>query len=321
MNGFGNGAGDWLIVVRAMHFAASAMTAGIVLFRIAVAGPALRPAPPTAHLVESKTLRLAWISLAGSAVSGVAWLLLQAPVMSGFSFSEAMTAEIIGTVLTETQFGLLSEIRFVLAMMVAVCLAYDQHPTARWLGLASSLCLVAAIAATGHAGATEGAAGVVHLASDVLHLVASAAWIGGILALILLIAATRRSSPDAWPSLVRDATERFSTLAILSVSALLVTGIVNGVILVGSFHALLVTKYGQLLMFKLALFAAMLGFAAVNRFWLTPGLAGSPNGARELNAVRRLSRNCKFEIALGLVIFAIVGALGTIHPAIHLVPL
>jgi copper resistance protein D len=321
MNGFGNGAGDWLIVVRAIHFVASAMIAGVLLFRIAVAGPVLRAAPTAVRVVEAKTLRLAWISLAGAALSGVAWLLLQAPVMSGFSFSEAMTAEIIGTVLTETQFGLVSEVRLVLAMMVAACLAYDQHPTARWLGLVSSLCLVAAIAATGHAGATEGNAGLAHLAADALHLIASAAWIGGVVSLTLLIAAVRRSDPDAWPSLVGHAAQRFSALGMLSVTALLVTGMVNSVILVGSFHALLVTRYGQLLLLKLALFAAMLGFAAANKFWLTPGLAGSPDGASAPDAVRWLTRNCNFEIALGLVIFAIVGVLGTIHPAIHLVPL
>jgi copper resistance protein D len=292
MNGFGYGAGDWLIVVRAIHFAASAMVAGVLLFRIAVAGPALRPAPPTAQLVEGKTRRFAWISLGIATASGVAWILLQAPAMSGLSFREAMTADVVGTVVTE-----------------------------RWLGLASSLGLIAAIAATGHAGATEGAAGLVHLAADAIHLVASAAWIGGVLALVLLITATRRTVPHAWPSLVRDATERFSILAILSVSALLVTGIVSGVILVGSFHALLVTRYGQLLMLKIALFAVMLGFAAVNRFWLTPRLASLVDGARELDAVRGLTRNCNIEIALGLAIFAIVGALGTRHPAIHLVPL
>src|SRR3979490_3363164 len=98
MNGFGHGVGDWLVVVRAIHFAASAMIAGVLLFRIAVAVPASRSAPSTAQLIETKTLRVAWISLGISAGSGVAWILLQAPAMSGLSFSEAMTADVIGTV-------------------------------------------------------------------------------------------------------------------------------------------------------------------------------------------------------------------------------
>jgi putative copper resistance protein D len=74
-------------------------------------------------------------------------------------------------------------------------------------------------------------------------------------------------------------------------------------------------------MLKIALFAVMLAFAVVNKFRLTPRLAGQPDRSGELDAVRKLGRNCHIEIALGLAIFAIVGALGTIHPAIHLVPL
>src|SRR5258708_10818671 len=321
MNGLGNSLDDGLTVSRAIHFAATAMGAGVLLFRIVVAAPALRLAPPAAHIVGTQTLRVAWIGLVISGASGVAWVLLQAPAMSGLSLGEAMTADVIGTVLTETQFGLVSEIRFALAMIVAACLAYDGDPTARGLGLASSLCLVAAIAATGHAGATAGVAGLVHLAADATHLVASAAWIGGVVSLTLLITVTRRTKPQAWASLIRDATGRFSNLGILSVSALLATGIVNGLFLVGSLHALAVTKYGQLLMLKIALFAVMLIFAAANRFWLTPRLADMPDSTRGLDAVRKLTCNCLVEIALGLAIFAIVGALGTMHPAIHLVPL
>ena len=134
----------------------------------------------------------------------------------------------------------------------------------------------------------------------------------------LMLAATRRHNPVAWPSLVRTATDRFSNLAVVSVIALLATGIVNGVILVGSFRALLVTEYGRLLLLKIALFAVMLGLAAVNKFRLTPRLGARPDRVEELDAVRRLARNCHIELALGLATFAIVGWLGTLHPAIHL---
>ena len=131
--------------------------------------------------------------------------------------------------------------------------------------------------------------------------------------LALLLAAVRRHSGA---SLARGATERFSTLGIVGVATLTVTGIINGWILVGSFSALLVTEYGQVLMLKLVVFAAMLVFAAVNRFVLTPRLAVSLGNDRE--ALRKLMRNSVIEIALGLSIFAIVGVLGTLHPAIHL---
>ena len=104
----------------------------------------------------------------------------------------------------------------------------------------------------------------------------------------------------------------------VSVATLILSGFVNAWILVGSFRGLVVTGYGQLLMLKLAAFAVMLAFAAFNRFVLTPRLALSSDHARQ-DALRALSRNTLIEIALGLSIFAIVGVLGTLHPAAHLV--
>jgi putative copper resistance protein D len=122
----------------------------------------------------------------------------------------------------------------------------------------------------------------------------------------------------AWGSLARDAAQRFSTLGLVSVGTLLLTGIINAWILVGSIHALIVTGYGQLLMLKLVVFAIMLVLAATNRFWLTPRLVSWSENEPQLEALHQLARNSIAEIALGLTIFAIVGVLGTLHPAIHL---
>ena len=105
----------------------------------------------------------------------------------------------------------------------------------------------------------------------------------------------------------------------LSVAILVLSGIVNAWILVGSFRGLFVTEYGQLLILKLVIFALMLAFAAVNRFWLTQRLALRSGNTEQPEALRQLARNGTIEIALGLAIFAVVGVLGTQHPAIHLV--
>ena len=81
---------------------------------------------------------------------------------------------------------------------------------------------------------------------------------------------------------------------------------------------LIATEYGWLLMLKIFLFMIMLAFATINRFWLTPDLALPPDNEALLKAVRRLTRNSGIEIAFGLAIFAIVGVLGTVHPAVHI---
>ena len=306
-------AGEWpLIGVRAIHLAATAITAGTLVFRTVVTTPALLAEQTIAKGLRMQSRRVAWIALAVTFLSGVIWLLLQAVSMSGLPFGEAMTSQVLLTVLNQTQFGGVTEIRLLLAIIVAACLAYHRYPPADWPALAAALGLTAAIAWTGHAGSTLGELGKLHLAADALHLVAAASWIGGLVPLALLLAAVRR---HAGASLARDATRRFSMLGIVCVATLMATGIVNTWILVGSFHALLAAEYGKILMLKLVVFAVMLVFAAVNRFRLTPQLAVS--SATERDALRRLTRNSTIEIALGFVIFAIVGLLGTLHPAIH----
>jgi putative copper resistance protein D len=317
MEWFGSGALFPLMVIRAIHFAATATAAGALIFRAVVAEPALRSTPAAMTVIRSRIVLTASIGLAIAAASGLIWLQLQAASMSGLPLGEAATSDVLSTVLNETQFGRVSKIRFGLAIILAACLAYDRLALSRWVGLASALGLTAAIAWTGHAGSTLGEMGDVHLTADVLHLFAAAAWVGGLVSLAALLAVARRNHVLAWASLARDAAQRFSTLGMFSVGTLLVSGIVNAWILVGSFHALLITEYGQLLMLKLVVFAVMLVFAAVNRFWLTPQLALSSEDAARLGALCQLTRNSVAEIALGFTIFAIVGVLGMQHPAIH----
>jgi len=317
MNWLGAGVDGPLVVVRGVHFAATAVMTGTLIFREVVAEAASCSAKSAALMVRKQTLRVAWIFLAVAAASGMIWLLLVAASMSGLSFGESMTSDVLSTVVNETQFGRVSEIRLVLAVIIAGGLAYDRFPLARGLALAMSLGLTAALAWTGHAGSTAGAMGILHLTADTLHLVAAAIWTGGLVSLVLLLSVSRNDQTDAGVSFARDATQRFSTMGVAIVVVVLATGIINGWILVGSLQALIVTDYGRLLMLKAALFGVMLLMAAVNRFWLTPRLALPSGSEPQFKVVRRLACNSMIEIVLASMIFAIVGMLGTLHPAVH----
>jgi putative copper resistance protein D len=317
MSWFGAEIDGPMIVTRTIHFAASAITAGVLIFGTLVAEPALRSAPAARAIVMAQILRVAWVSLAVTVASGVIWVLLQAEAMSELPLREAMSGDILSTVLTETQFGMVSEFRLVLAIVLAACLFLNRLRLTHSLALISGLGLVAGIAWTGHAGSGADDWSNLHLTADVLHLVAAAAWLGGLVPLTLLLSQALRNEADPWASLASQAARRFSMLGIVSVGTITATGIVNGWILVGSFKALVVTEYGRLLMLKISLFAVMLVYAAINRFWLTPDLALPSDNEARLKAMRRLTRNSGIEIALGLIILAIVGMLGTLHPAAH----
>src|SRR5260221_377976 len=147
-------------------------------------------ARPAAIAVRTQTLRVAWVFLTIAAASGMIWLLLVATSMSGLSLGESMTSDVLSTVVNETQFGRVSEIRLVLAVIIAGGLAYDRFPLARGLALAMSLGLTAALAWTGHAGSTAGGMGNFHLTGDDLHLLDAAIWIGGLVSLLLLFFAS-----------------------------------------------------------------------------------------------------------------------------------
>jgi putative copper resistance protein D len=315
---FGAADNGAMIATRAIHFAATATVTGMLLFRAAVANPALRSQQAAAKPFRTQAQRGAWIALAVAVTSGVLWLLLQALSMSGLPLREAVTPEVLTSVLNDTQFGQVSEVRAGLAIVLAACLAYDRFPLAGWLALAAALGLAAAIAWTGHAASTPGAEGNLHLAAAALHVLAASAWIGSLVSLVLLLAVISKLAPSPGAVLVQDIASRFAALGMLSVAILVLSGIVNAWILIGSFRALFVTEYGQILILKLVIFAFMLAFAAVNLFRLTPRLAVSGGSRGQSEALRQLTRNSAIEIALGLAIFAVVGVLGTQHPAIHL---
>jgi putative copper resistance protein D len=306
-----------LIIVRAVHFAATAQTAGALVFLMLVAAPAARAAGVTVS--ATPYLRIAWAALGLVLLSGAAWVVLEIAAMSGLPLDEAIAEGMVPVVLTRTNFGLVSCARGAVAVLLGVTLATAQSGVVRWLAFVCAALLLGSLAWTGHAVGTVGELALPHLVGDTLHSLAAGAWVGGLVPLAVLLITARRHQGPAWAKVAYVAARRFSALGLVSVATLIVTGLLNAWILVGSFPALVVTEHGRLLQIKLGLFALMLGLAAVNRLHWTPRLtqAPDPSGAY---ALRQLTRNSVVEAALGLGLFVIVGALGTVHPAIHLVP-
>jgi copper resistance protein D len=316
---------DPLIWVRAIHFGATMMVTGGVLFLAFIAEPALRAVDGTrvAALIRLRLAATAWLGLALTVLSGAAWLVLQSEQMSELSLSEVFSQGIVWTVLSETDFGHAWMGRFVLAGILAALLPWlgpsprtRSHRT-RAAAVGISAGLVGALAWAGHAAAGSGIEGAVHLAADILHLVAAAAWGGALVPLALLLGATRCDPVETSVVIAREAVLRFSPLGIASVGTLVVTGAVNTWVLAGSVPALVGTDYGQLLVVKVALFLVMLSFGATNRLWLTPRLVHAPSAAAVVQAQRQIERNSLIEAALATIIIVIVGLLGTLPPGLQ----
>ncbi len=314
-----------LTVVRALHFASLFALAGSLAFMALVAAPAFRRHPDAAGAEDfrRRLFRLAWLGLGLGVVSGLLWLLLEAKSMSGRPLADAFSGQLLGTVLNRTHFGHDWELRGALALplvLVLLVAARRQAAVANaalWGALGLSAAEVATLAGAGHAAAGTGWAGSLQLVADGTHLLAAGAWVGGLAPLALLLAAARRNARSACGRAAYDATRRFSALGLIAVAAILATGLVNSLFLVGTVPALLGTDYGHWLMIKVALFAVMAILAAINRFWHLPQLAGK---AAPAAALRRLQRNALVEVGLGGAVLLVLGALGTMPPALHSEP-
>lgn len=112
------------------------------------------------------------------------------------------------------------------------------------------------------------------------------------------------------------AVRRFSANSLMAAASMAFTGFSNSIFMVGSFQALLTSAYGQILVSKLILFFAMIGFGAWNLLLLKPRIAAellTVNLAQK-SAVHFLLRNVLWEIGLGTLVVLIVGLLGITQP-------
>ena len=227
--------------------------------------------------------------------------------------------EAVGMLLDQSGIGTAWKLR-VVALAVATLLALFAARRGPWLAvvmLTSGMAL-ATLAWTGHGAMNEGATGWAHLAADILHLIAAGAWTGALLGLILLVARPATRVDAAHLTLTHRALHGFGAVGTVIVATLVFTGLINAWLLVGPDNAgvLGTTLYGRLLLAKLALFAAMLALAALNRFRLTQRFAASIASGDHRAAIGVLRRSLAVETACIVVILGLVAWLGTLEPLV-----
>ena len=172
------------------------------------------------------------------------------------------------------------------------------------------------LAWAGHGAASPGPFGVVHLLGDALHLLTSAFWPGALAPLAAFLLLLLKSSQVEAIGLAAPVVRRFSASSLIAVAVMALTGLLNSIFMVGSFQALLTSAYGQILVSKLILFFAMIGFGASNLLFLKPRIAVDLPTVHfaQKNAPRLLLRNVLWEIGLGRLVVLIVGLLGITPP-------
>ena len=174
---------------------------------------------------------------------------------------------------------------------------------------------LASLAWNGHAAAGEGVAGAVRLAAGFIHLLAAGGWIAAVLMFLGMLLRDKEPSDIGRLRSTPDFLHGFSTLGTIFVGALIVSGIVHyGDLTAWSFSALFQSTYGKLLLFKLALFAGMLGLGALHRWTLVPRLGRALTSGEPAQEARALRQSVTAEAALAILILIVVSVLGTLSP-------
>jgi copper resistance protein D len=318
--------------IRAIHFGSCLIFQSVfVLLFLAVipgwkesaAGDALPP-PRYLHLLQ----RLAVICLFTASVSGFLWLWFSIASMSDSGLVNSLQPGLFWMVLTETQPGRAWLLRAGIALVCAIALFFvfgaKRAGKASWWPLPlcalSSVALTVSLAWLGHAAASEEPNQNLHLAGDLLHLFAAGIWPAGLAPFAIFLICFLKARDPSLLLAACLATRRFSSLSYFAVGALMASGVANSYFLVGTFHALVTTEYGLLLVLKIVLSGVAIGFGGWNLLTFKPRLAtpgGSLPGRTQITALAKVARNVWIEIGVAALILIVVGLLGIMPPATH----
>ncbi|MGW7209622.1 copper resistance CopC/CopD family protein [Streptomyces sp. NPDC054837] len=301
-------------IARYLAYLAVALLIGTALF-LALCRPADTNILP-------RLLRVGWWTLAGATV---ALFVLRAPYEAGTGPAAAFDAAAFERTVTSRP-GLVLLARLVLLALTAVFLLrlFRRRRSSYAIGAALALGLALTWAAGEHASA--GIQVPVAMASSVLHVLAMAAWLGGLTALVVTLYRA---------AVVEPATvTRFSRLAFVSVTVLVLTGVYQSWRGLGSWSALTDTAYGRLLVAKLTAVVVLLTAAGFSRLWTVrlatadartvvrervpepaggPPLPEAPEEPPVVPDRRGLRRSVLAEVTIGVVVLVLTTVLtGTV---------
>jgi copper transport protein len=142
---------------------------------------------------------------------------------------------------------------------------------------------------------------------DWLHIAGATAWVGGLVGLLI-------SLPVLWRhGGVSQLTARFSRFALAASAIVVLSGVVQAFVEIGSWSAMVDTAYGELVVVKIALLGAMLALAAFNTW---QGRLVS-SGEAKIGHPRVLPRGVGAELLLGVVVLAVAAVLTGTPPALR----
>ncbi len=268
-----------------------------------------RPAVSGENMAAERRMQsVLWLGWALAGVSGLLLLALQYALSTGNPLLTAIDGTVLQGFIADTRFGQIWLARMALWVGLGLSLYFARDDRwFLWVAFLLGLGLLLTNSLFSHASAARDS--TLSIGADWLHLSATALWVGGLVALGLVIGPVRRGTNAAAQTL-SALVGYFSNFARVSVIALIVTGIYASWLQVGSLEGLLTTTYGATLIIKLLLILPLIGLAGINL--LVTG--------RELRAGNeawggKLRGLLGAEIVLTMGVLAAVGVMTSIAPS------
>lgn len=280
--------------LRCLHFIASMIAFGIVLYGAWWATPSLR------RLVTRRFLPLLRGALLVNAVSATLMLLAQGGLM-GNGWQDVIKPDTWLAVL-ETRFGSVWLWQILLtwvALLAAIIRPARLAPLLLILCVAQFLLM----AGVGHAAMRDGIVGALQRINHALHLLCAGAWFGGLLPFLYCL----RLARGHWRTSAIHSMMRYSRYGHIAVAGVLLTGIANTWLVQGL--PITDSAYGRMLLMKCALVALMVVIALVNRYVLVPRMVAE---RRRIQAL--FLRTTQAELILGTLVLAAVSLFATWEP-------
>jgi putative copper resistance protein D len=267
-----------LAAARWLHFLAAMLLFGAALFPFYAASDDLTASPA----VLNSARRAVRVAAVLTAISAFAWAAILLITITGAADS-LIDRDTLSAFFFDTGFGKVWALRLLLALAIPfVAFVAGNALFARGLPTALIALLTGSLlvsqAWVGHAAASGAEAWIVVL-GYALHVLGAGVWIGGLVPLELVL---RESNGQTGEAYLDRALYRFSQTAMIAIAAILAGGLINVWARWRSLEALLASTWGQLVLLKMILFAALLALAIQNRFVLMPRLLANVGSRRHL---------------------------------------
>ena len=281
------------VVLRAGTLVFQSVLLGGVLFVLWTARSSPAASEESIARVRASSWKLLRLSAVGLAIVQLLYLYVDSAVL--MASADIGFSGVIGA-----NFFVSGSIVLVAALFTSI-VASGNKKVASWALPILTVVIMAASVMTNHAASRlEGRPLLITLSS--IHELATGFWIGGLPFLVLAL--YRAKDIDTrW-----YITERFSRMALFSVGALAISGLILSVIYIGSWQAVLGTAYGIMVLAKIIMLGALLILGGVN-FLL---LRDFPKD----QVMPRLRRLIEAEVGIGITVILTAASLTSQPPAV-----